>query len=79
MNREIRCGPWGAPPARRHNTADFVIDDSTLDNVFISPVVLQNDAKLLRQSHGIDTPLPCVRTGRIRLVSHAREDIGARS
>ena len=35
-------------PAQLHNIADFVVDGSTLDNVFTPSIVLQNYAKLLR-------------------------------
>jgi hypothetical protein len=35
-------------PAHLHNIADFIVDGSTLDNVFTPSTVLQNYAKLLR-------------------------------
>jgi hypothetical protein len=35
-------------PANLHATADFVVDGSTLDNVFTPSIVLQNYSKLLR-------------------------------
>ena len=35
-------------PSHLHGTADFILDGSTLDNVFTPSIVLQNYAKLLR-------------------------------